>query len=78
MAGHARLSGSAHRRQGREGLRALQRSGQGIDAVFCSSDMMAAGVLTEAAAQGLEVPRQLAVMGFGDMEIAASMSPASN
>lgn len=62
--------------QGREGLRALQRSGQGIDAVFCSSDLMAAGVLTEAAVQGLDVPRQLAVIGFGDMDIAASMSPA--
>lgn len=62
--------------QGREGLRVLQRSGQGIDAVFCSSDLMAAGVLTEAAAQGLSVPRDLAVMGFGDMDIAASMSPS--
>lgn len=62
--------------QGREGLRALQRSGQGIDAVFCSSDLMAAGVLTEASAQGLDVPRQLAVVGFGDMDIAASMAPS--
>lgn len=62
--------------QGRAGLRALQQAGQGIDAVFCSSDLMAAGVLTEAAVQGLSVPQQLAVVGFGDMEIAASMSPS--
>lgn len=62
--------------QGREGLRALQALDQGIDAVFCSSDLMAAGVLTEAAAQGLSVPGELAVMGFGDMDIAASMTPS--
>lgn len=62
--------------QGREGLRALLELDRGIDAVFCSSDLMAAGVLTEAAAQGLAVPRDLAVMGFGDMDIAASMTPS--
>jgi len=62
--------------QGREGLRALQRSGTGIDGVFCTSDLMAAGVVTEALVQGLAVPGQLAVVGFGDMDIAASMSPS--
>lgn len=62
--------------QGRAGLRALQAGAHGVDAVFCTSDLMAAGVLTEAAVQGLRVPQDLAVVGFGDMEIAASMHPA--
>jgi len=62
--------------QGREGLRALRRSGKDIDGVFCTSDLMAAGVLTEAMVQGVDVPGQLAVVGFGDMDIAASMSPS--
>ena len=62
--------------QGREGLRALQAQGNPIDAVFCSSDLMAAGVITEAMAQGLSVPGDLAVVGFGDMEFAASMQPS--
>jgi len=62
--------------QGREGLRELQSRGVAIDAVFCSSDLMAAGVLTEAMAQGLSVPGDLAVVGFGDMEFAASMHPS--
>lgn len=62
--------------QGREGLRALQRTGRDVDGVFCTSDLMAAGVITEAMAQGLAVPGQLAVIGFGDMDFAASMSPS--
>lgn len=62
--------------QGREGLRALRCMGSGVDAVFCTSDSMAAGVLTEAAVQGLAVPSDLSVIGFGDMDIAASMSPS--
>lgn len=61
--------------QGREGLRFLQQ-GKGIDSVFCTSDLMASGVITEALAQGLRVPADLAVVGFGDMEFAASMVPS--
>ncbi|MCZ2496271.1 LacI family DNA-binding transcriptional regulator [Xylophilus sp. Kf1] len=61
---------------GRQGLRSLLAIDPRIDAVFCSSDMMAAGVLTEAVAGGLSVPGRLAVVGFGDLEFAASMSPA--
>lgn len=62
--------------QGRQGLRALLDANKQIDGVFCTSDLMAAGVLTEAMVQGLSVPGQLAVVGFGDMDIASSMSPS--
>ena len=34
------------------------------------------GVLTEARARGLDVPGQLAVVGFGDHEFAADLEPA--
>ena len=44
--------------------------------MFCSSDLLALGVLTEARVQGLPVPRQLAVIGFGDLEFAADLDPA--
>ena len=47
-----------------------------IDAVFCSSDMMALGALTEAQARGLRVPAQLRVVGFGDNNFAADAHPA--
>ncbi len=48
----------------------------GIDAVFCSSDLLALGVMTEAQARGIAVPGQLAVVGFGDLEFAADLHPA--
>ena len=47
-----------------------------IDAVFCSSDMLALGVLTEARVRGIDMPGRLAVMGFGDVPFVADMVPA--
>ncbi|MDH2184766.1 LacI family DNA-binding transcriptional regulator [Pseudomonas sp. GD03651] len=66
--------------QGRQGLSelmdSLQGSGQDPCVVVCTSDTIAQGVLTEAAARGIRVPEQLAVMGFGDMAFAAHTFPA--
>jgi len=61
---------------GRTGLAALLARPEGIDAVFCSSDMLALGVLIEAQARGLAVPEQLAIVGLGDLGFAASLHPA--
>lgn len=40
-------------------------------AVFASSDVQATGVLAAAAAAGLQVPRDLSVVGFDDIEISS-------
>ncbi len=61
---------------GRAGLLKLLAQRRRIDCVFCSSDVLAEGVLTQAQAQGLAVPRELAVLGFGDMGFAAHLHPA--
>jgi LacI family gluconate utilization system Gnt-I transcriptional repressor len=61
---------------GRGALAALMRAKPGVDAVFCSSDLLALGVMTEAQAAGVAVPDQLAVMGFGDLEFAADLHPS--
>ncbi|RZJ13874.1 MAG: LacI family DNA-binding transcriptional regulator [Acidovorax sp.] len=61
---------------GREGLAALLADAPDIDAVFCSSDMLALGVLTEARVRGIDVPGQLAVVGFGDIDFAQTVSPS--
>jgi LacI family transcriptional regulator, gluconate utilization system Gnt-I transcriptional repressor len=45
-------------------------------AVFCSNDMLAAGALFECARRRIGVPGQLAIMGFADLPIAASIEPA--
>ena len=55
--------------------RLLDRPG-GVDAVFCSSDMLALGVMMEAQARGLRVPGQLGVVGLGDLEFATDLQPA--
>lgn len=45
-------------------------------AVFCSSDLLAAGLLIEAGVRGVAIPRDLAICGFGDLEIGRAMEPA--
>jgi len=61
---------------GRETLRALLSEHPEVDAIFCSSDALALGVLIEAHAQGIDVPGRLAVVGFGDLNFAAPFEPA--
>ncbi|CAG9166976.1 LacI family DNA-binding transcriptional regulator [Cupriavidus pampae] len=61
---------------GRQTLRALLAEHPDVDAIFCSSDALALGVLIEARAQGIDVPGQLAVVGFGDLNFSAQLDPA--
>lgn len=61
---------------GRDGLRRLLERSQGPDIVVCSSDTVAQGVFAEAASRGINVPGNLAVMGFGDLSSAAQVYPA--
>jgi LacI family gluconate utilization system Gnt-I transcriptional repressor len=61
---------------GRAGLRELLARHPDIDALFCSSDMVALGVLTEAQAQGIAVPGRLAVVGLGDLSFSRDLQPA--
>ncbi|WP_373991488.1 LacI family DNA-binding transcriptional regulator [Duganella sp. BuS-21] len=60
---------------GRDGLALLLQRCPDVEAVVCSSDTLAHGVLTEAIARGLAVPQQLAVLGFGDVNFAARTYP---
>jgi LacI family gluconate utilization system Gnt-I transcriptional repressor len=60
---------------GRAGFAELRAGHPDIDAVFCSSDMIAHGVITEAQASGLSVPGDIAVLGFGDLTFAAFTHP---
>ncbi|MEO7741908.1 MAG: LacI family DNA-binding transcriptional regulator, partial [Usitatibacter sp.] len=61
---------------GRRAFGALIERHPGIDAVVCSSDMLALGVLTEAHARGIRVPDEIRVIGFGDNNVAADAYPA--
>jgi LacI family gluconate utilization system Gnt-I transcriptional repressor len=61
---------------GRRALSELLRQDAGIEAVYCSSDGLAQGLLVEAQARGLRVPRDLAICGFGDADFAAHLQPS--
>ncbi len=46
------------------------------DCVFCGSDLTAAAIIFEAQRRGINVPGDLAVCGFGDLDFAASTVPS--
>jgi LacI family gluconate utilization system Gnt-I transcriptional repressor len=62
--------------QGRTALGELLAEQPDIDAVFCSSDLLALGVLVEAQTRGIAVPDRLAIVGFGDLVFARDLDPA--
>ena len=61
---------------GRRALGELLREEPALQAVWCSSDLLAHGVIVEAQARGLRVPDDLAVCGFGDADFAAHTLPS--
>jgi LacI family gluconate utilization system Gnt-I transcriptional repressor len=46
------------------------------DALFCANDALATAALRAAADRGIAVPGSLAILGFGDFDVAAHTSPA--
>ena len=63
-------------KSGREAMASILAQRPQVQAVFCSSDLLALGVMTEARVRQLKVPQQVAVMGFGDVPFVADMAPA--
>ncbi|SAL21925.1 LacI family transcription regulator [Caballeronia terrestris] len=61
---------------GRDGLQRILAQAPDVDAIFCSSDLLALGVVSQARKLGIAIPDRLAVCGFGDLEFAADTTPA--
>lgn len=59
---------------GYEGAKSLLA--QQVDGIFAANDMMAIGCLEYAAAQGISVPHELAIIGFDDIRLAAWVKPS--
>ncbi len=55
--------------------RLLDRSDD-LDAVFVANDQMAAGAMRAARDRGLDVPRDLSLVGYDDVLLAQYLSPA--
>lgn len=47
----------------------------GLDGVFCTNDDIAIGTLIVAQQRGIEVPKQLSVVGYNALEIGQIMRP---
>jgi LacI family gluconate utilization system Gnt-I transcriptional repressor len=62
--------------QGAQAMAELLDACPDVDAVLCVSDLSAMGALHACRARGLSVPRDVAVAGFGDFDIAAYTLPA--
>jgi LacI family transcriptional regulator, gluconate utilization system Gnt-I transcriptional repressor len=63
-------------KRGREALIEILEKAPLVDAVFCSSDLLALGVLTELRARKISTPKDIAVMGFGDVPFVSDMVPS--
>lgn len=60
---------------GREGMRKVLALTPRPTAVICGTDLLAAGAMAEARAQGIAVPAQISISGFDDIEIAQLLEP---
>ena len=69
------VEGPAGLAEGRRAMAALLEQGEPLDAAFFGNDLLAIGALSEARRRGLTVPGDLAVAGFGDIELAETLEP---
>jgi len=69
------FAGGSALQDGRNAFRAARARHPGTTAIVCANDLLAAGVLMECSATSLSVPRQISVVGYGDLDIAAAMNP---
>jgi LacI family transcriptional regulator len=60
---------------GRRALGSLLTACSGITAILCTNDAVAVGALSEARRIGRNIPRELSIVGFDNIEIAAESDP---
>lgn len=60
---------------GREAMRLLLAAGARPTAAFCANDLMAIGAVKQCFTAGLELPRDLSVVGCDDIELARYVTP---
>ena len=61
---------------GADAVAQVLASGRPCDALQCSTDLLAVGAILECQRRNLNVPKQIAISGFDDLPIAASIVPA--
>ncbi|WP_225842518.1 LacI family DNA-binding transcriptional regulator [Streptomyces albus] len=73
--GHLVEEGDFTEEGGHRAMRLLLEREPGLDAVFCASDVMAAGARIALREAGREVPDEVALVGFDDSAVARHMDP---
>lgn len=74
IVGGETLFGDWSEEWGRYGTEALLSSGVKFDAVFCANDQIARGVIDQLHERGIDVPRDVAVVGFDNWDLYTSHS----
>ncbi len=69
------VRGDWTRKGGYEAMTSLMALADPPDAVFCANDLMAIGALDVAHELGLQVPKDIAVVGFDDVDAATIVTP---
>lgn len=62
-----------------EGIKAAEQlliKNPNVDGIFCASDLLAVGVIKALSKKSKQVPRDVSVIGYDDISMAAYMSPA--
>jgi len=70
------MDGNMNFDSGKAALIQMMRMTAPPTAVFAADDLTAIGLIGEARKQGLQLPRDLSVIGFSDIPLAAQISPA--
>ena len=61
---------------GRAALRAIRDTAPAVTAILCGNDILALGALFECQTLGVDVPGDVSITGFDDLEISKEMSPS--
>ncbi len=57
-------------------VEAMMAGGVAFDAIFCATDMLAMGAMQQVIRAGLNVPRDVSIVGFDDIWVCGSLSPS--
>ncbi|MES9935404.1 MAG: LacI family DNA-binding transcriptional regulator [Sedimenticola sp.] len=63
-------------KQGREAMRILLQTDAPPTAVICGNDVLALGALAECQASGINVPDEISITGFDDLDICSQLIPS--
>ena len=66
--------GNSYEQRGRAALKHLRQAQ--ATAVFCYNDRTAVGLMSACREEGLPVPKELAVIGFDDLELSRYVTPS--